>query len=58
MTLTEQLYRALLVCQCRCQMRGGAKWHCLANTEVEKQCSRCAAIERYEAEYVAELDTL
>lgn len=54
MTITEQLYNALKGCPCRCQMKGAEKWHLRAKMEVEMQCSRCVAIERYEAEYMPE----
>lgn len=37
--------------QCRCQMKGGAKWHLMAQREVATRCSRCIAIDDYEAMY-------
>jgi hypothetical protein len=46
--IATQMYHALQGLPCRCQMKGGPKWHCLARTEVVKQCSRCAAMEEYE----------
>lgn len=58
MTLTEQLYNSLRAYPCRCQMQGGERWHVQAQTVPVKKCSRCLAIERYEAEYILELDTL
>ncbi len=55
MTLVEQLYTALQIAPCRCQMVGGPKWHLRAVTEVAVQCSRCKAIERYDLEHIPEL---
>lgn len=42
------MYASLKAMPCRCQMKGGAKWHFRAQPEVEKQCSRCAAIDAYD----------
>jgi hypothetical protein len=47
--LEDQLYRALVLTPCRCQMAGGPKWHLRAKPEVAKLCSRCAAVTAYEA---------
>lgn len=52
MTLEEwahNAYVALKALPCRCQMKGGARWHLAATPEVAIQCSRCKCIEEYEA---------
>lgn len=49
--LIHRFYRALVLYPCRCQMVGGAKWHFRAQTEVAKECPRCAVIAEYEAIY-------
>ena len=54
MTLTEQLYRALLMMPCRCQKRWVDQKPELVTVVT---CARCAAIARYELEYMPELDT-
>lgn len=47
----DKAFIALKSGQCRCQMKGGAKWHLTAQREVAIQCSRCAAIDAYEEMY-------
>jgi hypothetical protein len=46
--LAKQLHAALKLYPCRCQLAGGAKWHLRAQPEVEKECARCVALQRYE----------
>lgn len=42
---------ALRSSHCRCQMKGGAKWHLQAQREVAIKCSRCMSIDDYEIMY-------
>ncbi len=52
--LETQMYVALKVLPCRCQMEGREKWHLRAQMTVEKRCSRCAAIAAYELQVETE----
>lgn len=46
--ITSVLFIALRTQPCRCQMRGGARWHLAAQMEIAFKCSRCMALEMYE----------
>jgi hypothetical protein len=47
--VAHQLYLALKIAPCRCQMKGAEKWHLQAQREVATKCSRCVALDAYEA---------
>lgn len=46
--VTSVLVLALRSQPCRCQMKGGPRWHLKAQMEIEFKCSRCMALEMYE----------
>ena len=48
MTLTEQLYRALILMPCRCQQRWMDK---KPEPVIVLKCGRCLACERFETEF-------